>query len=143
MKPDKFIILIFLFSILAVLLWNSDLAHNTMSKIQWTQKKKEFKNDEISKVSFYTGGLDGREIEFIEKEKDAFILALSDSAFYKSNWRGMLDDSISIELTYNNGSKSYFEYCGGDIFQLSYKGRMFSIRNKNLENILLKYISSI
>lgn len=142
MKTNKFVILIFLFSILAVILWNSDLAHNTVARIQWAQKKKEFKNDEISKVSFYTGGLNGREIEFIGKDKDNFILTLSNSTFYKSNWRGMLDDSISIEITYNNNSKRYFEYCGGDIFQLSYKGSMFSIRNKLLADILSKYIKT-
>jgi hypothetical protein len=90
-----------------------------------------------------TRGINGRELDLIEKDKDKFIEILTDSNFYRSNWQGMLDDSISIEITYNNGSNRSFEYCGGDIFQLSYNGSMFSIRNKNLENILLKYISSI
>ncbi|GKU25331.1 hypothetical protein [Clostridium folliculivorans] len=139
---SKFIILLFLFSILAVILWNSDLAHNAVARIQWTQKKKEFRSDDISKISFYTGGLNGMEIEFIGKDKDNFILTLSNSNFYKSNWQGMLDDSISIEITYNNSSKRYFEYCGGDIFQLGYKGNLFSIRNKNLSEILSKYIKT-
>ncbi|GFZ31490.1 hypothetical protein CSC2_20160 [Clostridium zeae] len=146
MKPNKFtakfIILVFFFFIFECIIWNTDLAHNTVARIQWTQKKKEFKSDEISKISFYTGGVNGKEIEFIGKDKDNFILTLSNSTFYKSNWRGMLDDGISIETTYNNSSKRYFEYCGGDIFQLSYNGSMFSIRNKNLAEILSKYIKT-
>ncbi|MEQ8154657.1 MAG: hypothetical protein ABRQ25_07220 [Clostridiaceae bacterium] len=119
--------------------WNSDLGHNIVGYKQWTQKKKEFNSDEISKITFYTGGLNGRNVELIEKEKDNFIINLVNSKFYKSNWTGMIDGGIAIAIVFNDGTKDYFEYCGGSVFQITYNGKMFSIRNKELEKILFSY----
>ncbi|GIM29861.1 hypothetical protein CPJCM30710_25270 [Clostridium polyendosporum] len=134
-----FLIIAFLIFAFIDIVWNSNLRHNIIGNKQWTQKKKEFKSTEISKITFYTGGLNGKNIELTEKEKDNFIINLINSKFYKSNWRGMIDGGIAITIVFNDGTKDYFEYCGESIFQITYNGKMFSIRNKELEKTLLSY----
>ncbi|HEY5561597.1 MAG TPA: hypothetical protein VIK72_07535 [Clostridiaceae bacterium] len=46
---------------------------------------------------------------------------------------------MPIIIEYKNGTDDSFEYCGSDVFQIVYKGRMFSIRNTKLKQLLQKY----
>lgn len=51
----------------------------------------------------------------------------------------MVGTGSIVLIIFKDGKKETLEYCGGGIFQMTYKERMFSIRNKKLEHILLKY----
>ncbi|MEQ8154097.1 MAG: hypothetical protein ABRQ25_04265 [Clostridiaceae bacterium] len=134
-----FYITAFLVLAFAGMVWNSGIIYNITDKKQWTQKKEKLKSNEIAKITFYTGGLNGRNVELIEKEKDDFIINFVNSKFYKSNWTGMIDGGMAIGIVFSDGNKEYFEYCGEGIFQMTYSGKIFSIYNKELENILLSY----
>ena len=55
----------------------------------------------------------------------------------------MVDGGQAIIIIFKDGTKDSFEYCGGSVFQITYKGKMFSVRNKELEQILLDYKVSL
>lgn len=136
----NFILIAFLlFCSIEILLNGTDIGHNITANIDWSQKKTELKNTHISKITFWIHGTNSKEIDLMNSKNDAFISSLIHSKFYRSNWQGMVDTDCVILLIYNNGTKESLEYCGGSIFQITYKGRMFSIKNKELEQSLLNY----
>jgi hypothetical protein len=129
-------IVAFLLLCCIVIVKDTDLGHNITSNIDWIHKKNELKNTSISKIIFYSSN--GKEVALINSEKDAFIESLVSSKFYKSNWQGMVDTDNVIFIIYNDGSRESLEDCGGGVFQIDYKGRMFSIKNNIVEQNLLK-----
>jgi len=139
----RFFIIVFLFFCFTGVVLYTALGHDINSNLQWIQKKKELNNIDISKITFYTGGVNGREVKLVDNEKDNFTRSLVNSKFYKSNWKGMVDGGLAIIIIFKDGTKDSFEYCGGSVFQITYKGKMFSVRNKELEQILLSYKVSL
>ncbi|MDD7793218.1 hypothetical protein [Clostridium sp. 'White wine YQ'] len=143
MKTKKYVIYFLLIILLFVCSvevgLKTTVGSNILSRYEWTQKKKQLENTEISKITFYTGGRNAKNVELIGSEKDNFIKYLLASEFYRSNSAGQIDGGMAIILNLRDGSHDSFEYCGGDIFQISNKGNLFSIKNKELEKILLKY----
>jgi hypothetical protein len=106
---------------------------------QWTQKKSELSNADISKITFYTGGSNAKNIELTGDDKDKFINSLLNSKYYRNNSTSSIDGGMAILLISKNTTYDSIEYCGSSIFQISYKGHLFSVKNKGLEDILLKY----
>ena len=139
----RFFIIVFLFFCFTGVVLYTALGHDINSNLQWIQKKKELNNIDISKITFYTGGVNGREVKLVDNEKDNFTRSLVNSKFYKSNWNGMVVGGLAIIIIFKDGTKDSFEYCGGSDFQITYKRKMFSVRNKELEQILLDYKVSL
>ncbi|MGE5628384.1 MAG: hypothetical protein ACM3X7_09735 [Solirubrobacterales bacterium] len=117
----------------------TDQGNNIISSVKWSQKKNQLKSTELSLISFYTGGQNPKTVELTGTEKDNFINCLLTSKFYRSNWSGSIDGGMPIILNFKDGSKDTLEYCGGSVFQTECKGNLFSIKNKELEQTLLKY----
>lgn len=134
-----FLIIVVLFISCVEIGLNTDVGNNIFSSKQWTQKKKELENIDLSKVSFYTGGINAKNVELTGAEKDNFMSCLLTSKFYRSNRTGAIDGGMAIILVFKDGSKDSFEYCGGSIFQIWDKENSFLIKNKELEQVLLKY----
>jgi hypothetical protein len=111
-----------------------------LTSIHWTQKKRELANTEFSKITFYTGGNNPKNIELTDGEKDNFMKCLLNSKFYRNNRYGAIDGGMAIILISKAGTRDSFEYCGGGIFQISYEENLFSIKNIELEKILLNYL---
>ncbi|WP_238881279.1 hypothetical protein [Clostridium sp. YIM B02551] len=143
MKTKKYVIylliIILLFVCCVEIGLKTTVGSNILSRYEWTQKKNQLENTEISKITFYTGGINAKNVELTGSERDNFIEYLLNSEFYRSNRTGQIDGGMAILLIQNDGSHDSFEYCGGDIFQISHNGNLFSIKNKELEKILLKY----
>jgi hypothetical protein len=118
---------------------NTNTKNDIFSRNQWSQKKKQLDNLELSKITFYTGGRSGKNIELTGVEKDNFMNCLLTSEFYRSNRTGQIDSGVAIILISKDGSQDSFQYCGAGVFQIWYKENIFSIKNKELEQILLKY----
>lgn len=115
------------------------IGYSIFKSDQWAQKKKQLSNMKISKITFYTGGSNAKNVELTGADKDNFMNCLLTSKFYRHNRYGAIDGGMAIILVSEDGSQDSFEYCGGSVFQISYKGNLFSIQNKELEIILLKY----
>lgn len=142
----KIYILYFLIIIVLILICveiglniNTNTRNDIFSRNQWSQKKKQLENLELSKIKFYTGGRSGKNVELTGVEKDNFMKCLLTSEFYRSNRTGQIDGGVAMVLISKDGSQDSFEYCGAGVFQIWYKGDIFSIKNKDLEQILLKY----
>lgn len=134
-----FIIAFLMFLFIGVILDRTDFGHNITGNIDWLHEKAELKNSDVSKITFDTGGSNDKEVELINGEKDDFVKKLIASKFYRSDWRGMVGTGSTVLIIFKGGKKETLEYCGNGVFQMTYKERMFSIRNKKLEHILLKY----
>lgn len=118
---------------------NANTKNDIFSRNQWNQKKKQLENLELSKITFYTGGRSGKNVELTGVEKDNFMKCLLTLEFYRSNRTGQIDGGVTMVLISKDGSQDSFQYCGAGVFQIWYKGDIFSIKNKELEQILLKY----
>jgi|GEM_PF-6304898 len=70
---------------------------------------------------------------------DVYNLGTPKVPLGSQNQNRAIDGGMAIILISEDGSHDSFEYCGGSVFQISYKGNLFSIENKELEQILLKY----
>lgn len=118
---------------------NTDASHNFFSSNHWNQKKKQLQNIELSMITFYTGGNNAKKVELTGAEKNDFMNRLLTSEFYRSNRTGQIDGGMAIVLISKDGNQDSFEYCGAGVFQISYKNDIFSIKNKELEQIMFKY----
>jgi hypothetical protein len=133
MKDKKYI----LYFLIIMLL--SFIGYSILRSDQWDLKKRELANMKLSKITLYTGGSNAKNVELTGADKDNFMNCLLTSKFYRENRYGAIDGGMAIVLISEDGSNDSFEYCGGSVFQISYKGNLFSIKNKELEQILLKY----
>lgn len=134
-----FLIIIVLTLICVEIGVNINTRNDIFSRNQWSQKKKQLQNLELSKITFYTGGSSAKNVELTGVEKDNFMNCLLTSEFYRSNRTGQIDGGVPIVLISKDGSQDSFQYCGAGVFQIWYKGDIFLIKNKELEQILLKY----
>lgn len=143
MKGKKYAIYLLMLTVLLVSCIEIGLKANAKGKIfsanQWSQKKKQLEDIKLSKITFYTGGSNAKNVELTGAEVDNFMNCLLNSEFYRSNRTGQVDGGMAIILISKDDSQDSFEYCGAGVFQISYRGDLFSIKNKELEQILLKY----
>lgn len=139
MRLIKYILYPFIIIVVFVICLSPSLGNNIIDRYHWGQKKSQLENIEILKVTFYTGGNNAKNVELTGTDKDNFMNSLLASEFYRSNHTGAIDGGMAIILVFKDGSQDTFEYCGASVFQISYKGNLFSIKNKELEQVLLKY----
>ncbi|MDP4146906.1 MAG: hypothetical protein Q8936_20940 [Bacillota bacterium] len=132
-------VVIILILSLARLFLGTDLGNNIVDSIVWSEEKKLFNEESISKISFYAE----KAIDLTGEEKKKFISNLKSSKFYRNNEQRQVDGGLAIIIFFKDGSKESLEYCGASVFQIQYKGRIFSIKNKELEQILLEHEVSL
>ncbi|MDP4147689.1 MAG: hypothetical protein Q8936_25020, partial [Bacillota bacterium] len=120
---------------LGQLLFSTDLYDNLIDNVVWSKEKKVLNESNVSQIIFYSD----KSIELKNEEKDVFVNKLKRSKFYRNNEQGQVDGGVAIGVVFKDGSKESFEYCGASVFQMEYKGRVFSIKNEELEQILLEH----
>jgi hypothetical protein len=91
------------------------MQENIFSSYQWTQKKKQIGNIELSKITFYIGWSNAENVELTSAEKDNFKNCLLTSEFYRSNHTGQINSGMDIILILKDGSHDSFEYCSGGV----------------------------
>lgn len=95
----------------------NDYAHNRDEKKLWQEFSATIKEDKVLRVELVSD----ISVELTGGEKDDFIKGLRNAEFYRSNWRKEGPTGSIIMIVFTDGSKHFFQYWGGAVFETMYK----------------------
>lgn len=115
------------------LTWGRDAYYNSKDRTYWTELSSKISESQIEEVLLdYKAFLEGDEFK-------KFIMDLSKSEYFRSNWRKEGPTGPIVTIKFWDGSKESFHSWGNGIYEISYKKGQFLIQNIELDAILQKY----
>lgn len=132
----KVLLSVFLIILLATIsysIWGRDAYYNFRDRTYWIELSSRISESKIEEVL-----LDNN--IFLEGDEfNKFIMDLSKSKYYKSNWRKAGPTGPIITIRFKDNSIESFQYWGNGTYETSYKKGQFLIQNSELDIILQKY----
>ena len=132
----KALVIVFSIILLATIcysIWGRDAYYNLRDRTYWTELSSRISESQIEEVL-----LDNN--VFLEGDEfKKFIMDLSTSKYFKSNWRKEGPTGPVVTIKFKDGSREHFQYWGKGIYETSYKKGQFLIQNLELDIILQKY----
>ena len=114
-------------------IWDRDVYYNLRDRTYWEEQSSRISESQIEEVI-----LDNK--VFLEGDEfKKFIMDLSMSKYYRSNWRKEGPTGPVITIKFKDGSWEHFQYWGDGIYETSYKKGQFLIQGLELDIIIQKY----